>query len=175
MHRRRTPAPSPISALRWTATPRMRMLWRATSASASPPPRVPSWTNTGVMLEADPLKIVKLPTDNGKEFTGRLFASRERETTGQHEFNRLCADFGIALRFDNTHDQCDGGALRRPRWQCAEDASLQFRRRPAANAIASRGFVQPTTPAVRAAKQNIDPSTQRLMHITTAFVQEASL
>jgi len=45
-----------------------------------------------------PLKIVKLLTDNGKEFTDRLFASREREATGQHEFDRLCADFGIEHR-----------------------------------------------------------------------------
>ena len=48
--------------------------------------------------EACPLKIVKLLTDNGREFTDRLFASRERQATGEHEFDRLCAEFGIEHR-----------------------------------------------------------------------------
>ena len=47
---------------------------------------------------ACPLKIVKLLTDNGKEFTDRLFASREREPTGAHEFDRLCTELGIEHR-----------------------------------------------------------------------------
>ena len=36
--------------------------------------------------------------DNGNEFTDRLFASREREATGQHEFDRMCVGFGIEYR-----------------------------------------------------------------------------
>jgi len=38
------------------------------------------------LYKACPLKIQKLLTDNGKEFTERLFASREREPSGEHEF-----------------------------------------------------------------------------------------
>ena len=40
--------------------------------------------------KACPTKITKLLTDNGKEFTDRLFASREREPSGNHEFDQLC-------------------------------------------------------------------------------------
>lgn len=48
--------------------------------------------------KACPLKIQKLLTDNGKEFTDRLFASREREPSGQHEFDQLCQALGIEHR-----------------------------------------------------------------------------
>jgi len=41
------------------------------------------------MQKACPMKIQKLLTDNGKEFTDRLFASREREPSGAHQFDRL--------------------------------------------------------------------------------------
>lgn len=47
---------------------------------------------------ACPIKIKKILTDNGKEFTDRLFASRERKATGNHEFDLLCAEFGIEHR-----------------------------------------------------------------------------
>ena len=39
---------------------------------------------------ACPIKITKLLTDNGKELTDRLFASRERQPAGNHEFDQLC-------------------------------------------------------------------------------------
>ena len=48
--------------------------------------------------KACPIKIVKLLTDNGKEFTDRLFASRERQASGQHEFDLLCTQLGIEHR-----------------------------------------------------------------------------
>ena len=48
--------------------------------------------------KACPIKLVKLLTDNGKEFTDRLFASRERQPSGQHEFDRLCTALGIEHR-----------------------------------------------------------------------------
>jgi transposase-like protein len=35
-----------------------------------------------------PLKIQKLLTDNGKEFTDRLFESRARQPTGEREFDQ---------------------------------------------------------------------------------------
>ena len=63
--------------------------------------------------EACPLKIVKLLTDNGKEFTDRLFASREREATGQHEFDRLCADFGIEHRLTKPRTPKTNGMVER--------------------------------------------------------------
>jgi transposase-like protein len=48
--------------------------------------------------KACPFKIHRLLTDNGKEFTDRLFASREREPSGQHEFDLLCQALGGDLR-----------------------------------------------------------------------------
>ena len=44
---------------------------------------------------ACPIRIAKKLTDNGKEFTDRLFASRARAASGDHEFDQLCAEFGI--------------------------------------------------------------------------------
>ena len=40
--------------------------------------------------KACPIKISKLLTDNGKEFTDRLFASCERELSGNPELDQLC-------------------------------------------------------------------------------------
>ena len=40
--------------------------------------------------KACPIKINKLLTDNGKEFTDRLFASRERQPSDNHEFDQRC-------------------------------------------------------------------------------------
>ncbi len=45
-----------------------------------------------------PMKITKVLTDNGKEFTDRLFGLRKRAATGNHDFDRLCADLGIEHR-----------------------------------------------------------------------------
>ena len=47
---------------------------------------------------AAPMKITRVLTDNGKAFTDRLFGLRKRAATGQHEFDLLCADFGIEHR-----------------------------------------------------------------------------
>ncbi len=47
---------------------------------------------------AAPMKITRILTDNGKEFTDRLFGLRKRAATGNHEFDRLCADLTIEHR-----------------------------------------------------------------------------
>ena len=47
---------------------------------------------------AAPFRIRTILTDNGKEFTDRLFASRAREPSGQHGFDQLCAALGIEHR-----------------------------------------------------------------------------
>jgi transposase InsO family protein len=47
---------------------------------------------------AAPMKITRVLTDNGKEFTDRLFGARRRPATGTHDFDRLCADLGIEHR-----------------------------------------------------------------------------
>jgi transposase InsO family protein len=62
---------------------------------------------------ACPMKIVKLLTDNGKEFTDRLFASREREPSGEHEFDRLCTELGIEHRLTQPRTPKTNGMVER--------------------------------------------------------------
>ena len=50
-----------------------------------------------------PIRITKLLTDNGKEFTDRLFASREREPRGNHEFDQLCQELSMEHRTPRTN------------------------------------------------------------------------
>jgi transposase InsO family protein len=47
---------------------------------------------------ACPIRISHILTDNGKEFTDRLFGLRKRAATGAHDFDRLCTDLGIEHR-----------------------------------------------------------------------------
>ena len=63
--------------------------------------------------KACPIKIVKLLTDNGKEFTDRLFASREREPSGEHEFDRLCRALGIEHRLTRPRTPKTNGMVER--------------------------------------------------------------
>ncbi|RFU12358.1 IS481 family transposase [Rhodobacteraceae bacterium W635] len=47
---------------------------------------------------ACPMRIRTILTDNGKEFTDRLFGLRKRAATGTHEFDTLCTDLDIEHR-----------------------------------------------------------------------------
>ncbi len=47
---------------------------------------------------ASPIRIRTVFTDNGKEFTDRLFGLRKRAATGVHEFDQLCAALEIEHR-----------------------------------------------------------------------------
>ena len=44
--------------------------------------------------KAAAFKIHTILTDNGKEFTDRLFGSRTRQPSGEHEFDQLCKALG---------------------------------------------------------------------------------
>jgi len=58
---------------------------------------------------ACPLRIRTILTDNGKEFTDRLFGLRKRGATGNHEFDLLCTDLGIEHRLaPPQHPQTNG-------------------------------------------------------------------
>ena len=58
---------------------------------------------------AAPMRIGRVLTDNGKEFTDRLFGLRRSAATGHHEFDRLCADLGIEHRLaPPMHPQTNG-------------------------------------------------------------------
>jgi transposase InsO family protein len=65
------------------------------------------------LYKACPMKIQKLLTDNGKEFTDRLFASREREPSGEHEFDRLCRALGIEHRLTKPRTPKTNGMVER--------------------------------------------------------------
>jgi len=61
------------------------------------------------LVEACPLKIAKVLTDNGSEFSDRFVHGRERAPTGKHVFDRVCADHGIEHRLSPPwHPQTNG-------------------------------------------------------------------
>jgi transposase InsO family protein len=60
-----------------------------------------------------PIKIHKILTDNGKEFTDRLFASLQRGPTGQHEFDQLCAQLNIEHRLTKPKSPQTNGMVER--------------------------------------------------------------
>ena len=58
--------------------------------------------------QAAPMKIIKLLTDNGTQFTDR-FTSKERKPTGKHQFDKRCKAFGIEHRLiPPRHPQTNG-------------------------------------------------------------------
>lgn len=63
--------------------------------------------------KACPIKITKLLTDNGKEFTDRLFGSKDREPTGDHEFDQLCEALGIEHRLTKPRTPQTNGMVER--------------------------------------------------------------
>ena len=63
--------------------------------------------------KACPIKMQKILTDNGKEFTDRLFASRERQATGNHEFDQLCQALSIEHRLTKPHTPKTNGMVER--------------------------------------------------------------
>ena len=65
------------------------------------------------LAKACPIKITKLLTDNGKEFTDRLFASRERQPSGTHEFDQLCTELGIEHRLTRPRTPQTNGMVER--------------------------------------------------------------
>lgn len=65
------------------------------------------------MHKVCPIRISKLLTDNGKEFTGRLFASREREPSGNHELDHLCRELGIEHRLTRPRTPRTNGMVER--------------------------------------------------------------
>ena len=65
------------------------------------------------LASACPIKISKILTDNGKEFTDRLFSSRAREASGEHEFDQLCAELDIEHRLTKPRSPQTNGMVER--------------------------------------------------------------
>lgn len=63
--------------------------------------------------KACPIRITKLLTDNGKEFTDRLFGSRDRQPSGEHEFDQLCEALGIEHRLTKPRTPKTNGMVER--------------------------------------------------------------
>ncbi len=59
-------------------------------------------------------------TDNGKEFTDRLFASRKRDASGHHVFDQLCTALGIEHRLTTVRHPQTNGMLERFNGRIAE-------------------------------------------------------
>lgn len=55
------------------------------------------------------LRRTLLLTDNGKEFTDRFSVNGERESTGRHVFDKMCASMDIEHRLiQPKHSQTNG-------------------------------------------------------------------
>ena len=70
--------------------------------------------------KACPIRIRTVLTDNGKEFTDRLFGSRARQPTGQHEFDQLCRALGIDHRLTRVRRPQTNGMVERFNGRVAE-------------------------------------------------------
>ena len=67
----------------------------------------------GDLKRACPIRIRTILTDNGKEFTYRLFGLRKRAATGQHEFDTLCSTLGIEHRLTPPRSPQTNGIVER--------------------------------------------------------------
>lgn len=65
------------------------------------------------LAKACPIRISKILTDNGKEFTDRLFASREKQPSGNHEFDLLCKELAIEHRLTQPRTPRTNGMVER--------------------------------------------------------------
>ena len=63
--------------------------------------------------KACPVTIQKLLTDNGKEFTDRLFGARKKPASGHHEFDQLCQALGIEHRLTRAKSPQTNGMVER--------------------------------------------------------------
>ena len=70
--------------------------------------------------KACPLRITRILTDNGKEFTDRLFGQRERQASGNHEFDLLCQSLGIEHRLTKPKSPQTNGMVERFNGRIAE-------------------------------------------------------
>ena len=63
--------------------------------------------------KACPVHIRTILTDNGKEFTDRLFGARAKQASGDHEFDQLCEALGIDHRLTRPRTPQTNGMVER--------------------------------------------------------------
>ncbi|MEF3192667.1 MAG: IS481 family transposase, partial [Halothiobacillaceae bacterium] len=72
------------------------------------------------LIDKAPFRIEKVLTDNGKEFTDRFDARGEREPTGRHPFDQVCAEQNIEHRLIKPHRPQTNGMVERFNGRIAE-------------------------------------------------------
>jgi len=91
------------------------------------------------LAKAAPFKIRTILTDNGTEFTDRLFGARAKQPSGEHELDRLCQALGIEHRLTRPKTPQTNGmverfngrleqVLRTHRFNSAEDLATTLHR-----------------------------------------------
>ena len=65
------------------------------------------------VAKAAPFVIKTILTDNGKEFTDRLFGSRAKDASGEHEFDLLCESLDIEHRLTKPRTPRTNGMVER--------------------------------------------------------------
>ena len=65
------------------------------------------------LITASPCHIVKLLTDNGKEFTDKYCATGKRKPTGNHVFDKMCAEHDIEHRLTKPRTPQTNGMVER--------------------------------------------------------------
>jgi transposase InsO family protein len=120
---------------------------------------------------AAPMKITRILTDNGKEFTDRLFGLRKRAATGNHDFDRLCADLGIEHRLAPPMRPQTNGMVERFNGRI-EDVMQSHRFRSGEDL--EQTILRPA-PAIRAERQNAHRHAQGLASPEPGHLQEAAV
>ncbi len=79
------------------------------------------------LIKAAPFKLSKVLTDNGKEFSDRFCASGERQPTGHHAFDKVCAKHHIEHRLIKPKSPQTNGVIERFNGRIADVlATTQF-------------------------------------------------
>ncbi len=65
------------------------------------------------LAKAAPVKIQTILTDNGEEFTDRVFGQEPKDATGSHEFDALCQALGIEHRLTKPKSPRTNGMVER--------------------------------------------------------------
>ncbi|MHD0215554.1 hypothetical protein ACQZEU_12540, partial [Corynebacterium diphtheriae] len=102
------PGTAPASANEWHGRTIQRPYQRAIAAD---PIRQSAKSSVDFLRRlklASPIKIIKLLTDNGSQFTDR-FTTKDRKPSGQHAFDKVCTAMGIEHRLaPPRHPQTNG-------------------------------------------------------------------
>jgi transposase InsO family protein len=125
-----------------------------------------------------PIRIRTVLTDNGTEFTDRLFGLRKRATTGQNELAWLCADLGIEHRLaPPAHPQTNGMV---ERFNCRIDDVLESHHFKSGEALETNAgqrsaAQQPATASVSFGQQDPLAGHERLAQTEARGAQKTTI